>query len=98
MNGCRKPLTVYVHPCNDSHMNTTTTTAKYQPNQLVEVSVVDFASAGMPRVWVSAVVEDVVLADTERGLFDVLVRKADGGVHVERVGKRGGNGRIRAAA
>ena len=89
-------LTDVLTPCNDSHMNTPTAAqCKFQPTQLVEVSVVDFKSAGMPRVWASAVVESVTV---EGKHFDVRLRMADGRPHVERVGVRGGNQKIRAAA
>ena len=77
-------------------MNTNTATkCKYQPSQMVEVSVIDFTTAGMPRTWVPALVESVT---DEGAQFDVRVRMADGRPHIERVGKRGGNGRIRATS
>jgi hypothetical protein len=74
---------------------TTATACKFTAGQAVEVAQVDFRSAGMPRVWVAGTVEAVV---PEGAQFDVRVRMPDGRLHAERVGKRGGNQRIRAAA
>lgn len=76
-------------------MNTTPAKCKFQPGMTVEVSQTNFALPGMPAEWVTATVERVELVAPR---FDVQVRMPDGRLHVERVGARGGNQRIRAAA
>lgn len=77
-------------------MNTTTAPkCKFQAGMTVEVSQKNFKLAGMPDEWVTATVEDVTHAAPQ---FDVQVRMPDGRLHVERVGSRGGNKRIRVAA
>jgi hypothetical protein len=81
-----------------------TKTAKYTVGQAVEIDVIDFATPGMPHVWASAVVESVTVMDAQKGLWSVLVRRADvldrngdGLLSAQIVGPRGGNKRIRAA-
>lgn len=67
----------------------------YTAGQSVEVKLPDFKTPGFPLAWHAATVESVGLLDG--GLFDVTLRMADGRPHVQRVGKRGGNSRLRAA-
>jgi hypothetical protein len=76
-------------------MAATHTAPKYQPSQRVEVKAPDFTVPGFPMTWHSATVEEVAAVDG--GLFDVTLRMADGRFHIQRVGKRGGNSRLRAA-
>lgn len=78
-------------------------TCKFATGQDVEIQVVDFATRGMPMVWVAARVESVTPRDAR--LWDVVVRRADavdrngdGLVSAHIVGPRGGNNRIRPAA
>lgn len=74
----------------------TTTSCKYQIGQAVETSEIDFKAAGMPRAWVSGVVESVKVLNETRRLFDVKVRTSAGHISAQVVGPRGGNQRIRA--
>lgn len=76
----------------------TTTAAPYQPGQSVEVFAPNFRKAGMPREWFPGTVEAVSVMDETKRLFNVQVRMTeDNRPHVETVGPRGGNKRIRKA-
>jgi hypothetical protein len=69
--------------------------AHYTIGQAVQVEAPDFTRPGFPVVWQDGVVE--ALAALDSGHLDVRVRMLDGRARVERVGKRGGNRRLRAA-
>jgi hypothetical protein len=67
---------------------------RYQTGQQVEVRVIDFATPGMPEIWVAGTVDRTEAQDN--GLTDVFVRRTQtGGIEPRRVGKRGGNPRLR---
>jgi hypothetical protein len=69
---------------------------KYTEGQSVELQVTDFSpagfAAGMPRIWVSAIVETVV--PRSNGHWDVKLAYLDT-FCFEIVGPRGGNSNIR---
>lgn len=70
----------------------------YTVDQRVEVYETDFKTAGWPKVWRSATVINVRPVDDTK-LSDVRFRlDHDGRVSELRVGPRGGNKTIRAAA
>jgi hypothetical protein len=73
---------------------TTAQATKYQINQQVELQVHDFKAPGQPLVWIAATVENI--AECDHGLIDLTLARTDGITTVERVGKRGGNKRVRA--
>ena len=86
--------------------DTTSDTAPggYRVGGQAEVFIYDFAEAELnggslmsaPQVWVAGTVESIRVND--RGLHTITVRTPDGRPHVEIVGPRGGNNRIRAIA
>lgn len=66
---------------------------RYETGQAVEVFGPDFTKPGFPKAWHPATVESV--EPVGGGLSDVTLRMADGRYHVQRIGKRGGNSRLR---
>lgn len=71
-----------------------TPNGQYRVGQTVEVERPDFATPGMPRVWQRGTVE--AITPNGSGLHDLRLRmEEDGRPHVETVGPRGGNNRIR---
>lgn len=73
---------------------TTAQAAKYQQGQQVELEVIDFKLPGMPRVWIAATIENIAECDDD--LIDLTLAREDGITTLERVGKRGGNKRVRS--
>lgn len=71
-----------------------TTKCRYTAGQAVQVEAIDFAVKGFPTVWFDATVTAV--EPRENGLWDVQVLAANGTWHPQIVGKRGGNGHLRA--
>ena len=83
-------------------MNTTAArTALTTIGQTVEVEVIDFAAAGMPKVWVSATVIDATpngkLTNVTYRRHDCTDKNGNGLVQSTLVGPRGGNKQIRLA-
>lgn len=54
----------------------------------------NFSKPGMPKEWVPGHIEKI--AHHDDGTADVTIRNDDGTVQVERIGKRGGGGQIKA--
>jgi len=76
-------------------MTTTRPAPKFTAGNLVEVSAPDFETPGFPIVWKPGVVISIEWIEDHR-VWDVMVRAADGTMHPQRVGVRGGNRKIRA--